>query len=141
MDDVSKVQKMTKKILVVDDDILLLKVIEEMIASAGYAVECEVSPAQAWEKLQQPHHQFSLIITDMLMPEIDGITFAERCKQTPGVSHLPVVMLTSVVGKPERVLATKVGIDDFLIKPVDRDLLLMVLDRLMPDVDAFMGSV
>lgn len=72
---------------------------------------------QAWEKTQEIIPD--LVITDMMMPRMDGATFCEKVKGTLVTSHIPVVMLTARAGQESKIDGLQRGADDYLVKPFD----------------------
>ena len=112
---------MTARILIVDDVPGNLRLLEAVLAPRGYAVESAGSGAQALECLErQPP---DLVLLDLVMPEIDGYEVCRRIRATPRTEALPVIMITAS-GRDEKRRALDVGVDDFLMKPLDQDELL-----------------
>lgn len=110
------------RILVVDDDDNLRRVLTLRLESAGYEVTAACCGEEACEKLPdaEPH----MVITDLRMPGIGGIELLEAIqKRTPGI---PVAILTAHGEIPDAVRATQAGAVDFLTKPVGAELLTCV---------------
>ena len=84
---------MAKKILIVDDSPSVLAVLEDMLDDLGY----EVATASDGKKscLLLETTRYDLIITDLTMPVMDGIVFAQTAKQMPNCKFVPIVMLSS----------------------------------------------
>jgi two-component system response regulator GlrR len=113
------------RILVVDDDPKLLRVLTLRLESEGFAVTAVASAEDALARLGDVRPQF--VLTDLRMPGMDGTTLMTRIQErTPG---LPVAILTAHGDIPEAVRATHAGAVDFLTKPVDRDKLLDCIRR------------
>jgi DNA-binding NtrC family response regulator len=101
------------KILAVDDEPEMLETLEEILSGAGYEVRIEDESPKAFELLATDKPD--LIITDLVMPEEDGIAFLERVKAH--YSHIPVILLTGYATVDSAVDAMKKGASDYLSKP------------------------
>ncbi len=113
------------RILLVDDDADLLRLLAMRLRAAGYTVETAGSASAAIGQLAiaRPH----LVITDMRMPDMDGIALFERIHQE--APALPVIMLTAHGTIPEAVAATQRGLFGYLTKPFDSHELLDSIAR------------
>jgi len=100
------------KILVVDDERLLVKGIKFNLENEGYQVECAYDGAAAVELARSGG--FDLIILDLMMPEIDGL---EACMRIREFSNVPIIMLTAKSEDGDKVLGLNIGADDYITKP------------------------
>ena len=100
------------KILVVDDERLLVKGIKFNLENEGYQVECAYDGAAAVELTRNGN--FDLIILDLMMPEIDGL---EACMRIREFSNVPIILLTAKSETEDKVLGLNVGADDYITKP------------------------
>jgi len=113
------------KIMVVDDDHALGELLEEDLTRRGHQVWIALKVAEARELLHQ--HEIDIVLTDLNMPEINGIDFcAELHANRP---DLPVVIMTAFGSLETAIAALRAGAYDFVTKPVDLDLLSISLDR------------
>jgi pilus assembly protein CpaE len=107
----------TARILVVDDSRLAQKMIRDRLESAGYAVVTASSgeEALAWLQREVP----DLVISDVVMPGIDGYELCRRMRKQPRLANVPVILLTARGGIAEKVAGFEAGADDYLVKPFD----------------------
>jgi CheY-like chemotaxis protein len=70
-----------------------------------------------------------LILMDLGLPRVDGLETTRRIRQTPIVAHIPVIALTAHVSREDEEKARAAGCNDYLTKPVDREVLLSTLRR------------
>ena len=110
---------MAHQVLIVDDTEINLILFEALIKKLEGAVSKTFvsSPdGLAWAQANDP----DLIIVDYMMPELDGIEFIQRLRETPGKEGIPILMITANDQKQIRYRALDVGATDFLTKPVDK---------------------
>ena len=100
------------KILVVDDEKLLVKGMKFNLENEGYEVECAYDGAAAVELART--RAFDLIILDVMMPELDGL---EACMRIREFSNVPVIMLTAKSEDADKLMGFECGADDYLTKP------------------------
>ena len=100
------------KILVVDDERLLVKGIKFNLQNEGYLVECAYDGAAAVELAREGG--FDLIILDLMMPEIDGL---EACMRIREFSNVPIIMLTARSEDTDKIIGFECGADDYITKP------------------------
>lgn len=112
------------RLLLVDDDPGLLKLLGMRLVSEGYSVVTAESGPEALRVLGRD--KVDLVVSDLRMDEMDGLQlFAEIQKVQPG---MPVIILTAHGSIPEAVAATQQGVFSFLTKPVDKDALYKAID-------------
>lgn len=100
------------KILVVDDEKLLVKGIKFNLENEGYTVECCYDGATAVQMAAQG--SYDLIILDLMMPGLDGLESCQRIRQT---STVPIIMLTARSEDADKLLGFESGADDYITKP------------------------
>ncbi len=111
-----------KNILIVEDSPTQLEHLQYMLEQNGYTVIASLNGAAAKEVLkdQKP----DLIITDIIMPELDGYGLCELVKQSPDLKHIPVMLLTNLSDPKDVIKGLQAGADNFLTKPYNEQFLL-----------------
>ncbi|TPK97632.1 MULTISPECIES: response regulator [unclassified Mesorhizobium] len=117
------------RILICDDDPLLLELMEFRLKAKGYEVVKAVDGAEALEKVRRDAPD--VVVLDAMMPKADGLEVLARIKGDPALSEIPVVMLTARKGEKDIVSALDKGADDYLVKPFIPEELLARLARLI----------
>lgn len=116
---------MAKKILIVDDDRLVATSLATLLKAEGYIVNSAESGREAFDLINQD--EFDLIISDIRMPEINGIemmNYINNDLKTKNKKAIPVVFITGYSDETSFNAAKKMGAADFLYKPFDKELFL-----------------
>ncbi len=111
-------EKMSGKILVVDDQPLNVELLEADLLAVGYDVITAYDGLSALEKVRAENPD--LILLDVMMPGMDGFEVCRRLKSDEETVLVPIVMVTALSEKADRIRGIEVGVDDFLNKPYDR---------------------
>ena len=111
------------KILVVDDDTAINELIKINLELQGYEVIQAFNGIEGFAKAKQEAP--SLIILDVMMPEVDGFTVAQRVRQCAETADTPIIMLTALSELNDKVNGFNLGVDDYLTKPFETDELLV----------------
>lgn len=115
------------RVLVLDDEMLVLNIIESVLRNRGYDVLITSDSSQALEILRA--HEADILILDLVMPDKGGIEFYRELKQEKIV--IPTIVLTASANKEDHVLALQEGIDDFQRKPFEADVLVANVEKLI----------
>jgi putative two-component system response regulator len=115
-------QPITGTILVADDQAANRELLEELLTAQGCKVITVLDGAAAVEELTRT--QVDLVLLDVKMPHLNGFEVCEKIKNNPDTYLIPVIMITALSAKQDRLEGIKVGADDFLSHPVDRTELL-----------------
>lgn len=117
------------KILVVDDDNAINELIKINLELQGYDVIQAFNGTDGFAKAKQ--EEPSLVILDVMMPEVDGYTVAQRIRQADGISETPIIMLTALSELNDKVNGFNIGVDDYLTKPFEIDELIVRVRALL----------
>jgi|GEM_PF-2433332 len=107
------------RVLAVDDNRINLTVVQRALELEGAMVSLAADGLQALQRLRSQPGQFDVVLMDIQMPVMDGLTATREIRQDPALSGLPVIALTAGVLAEERQAALDAGADDFLAKPLD----------------------
>lgn len=103
---------MTAKILVVDDEQKMVKLVRTYLEGAGFRVVVAYDGQEALAVFR--HEQPDLVVLDLLLPEIDGLDVARTIRRT---SDVPIIMLTARAEETDRLIGLELGADDYVVKP------------------------
>ena len=109
------------KVLIAEDDVVSRRLLESVLVDLGHEIEAHPGGAAAWEAFRRDRHP--VVITDWMMPDLDGLQLCRRIRANPATTYTYVILLTGKVGRDAYQEAIGAGVDDFLTKPLDRDLL------------------
>ncbi len=107
-----------KSILVVDDNPSNLKLFTFLLALPGYSVTTAADAQQALGALE--HLMPDLIIMDLQLPDVDGLTLTRQLKADPRLQHVPIVAVTASAMKGDEEKARAAGVDGYMSKPVEK---------------------
>lgn len=107
-----------EKILIVDDISMNVAILANIIQAEGYEPLCALSVQEAIELMQESLPQ--LILSDVSMPEMDGLEFCRLIKSNPGTRDIPFIFITVADSKEEKKAAFEAGAEDFIPKPFER---------------------
>jgi len=119
---------MSKVILTVDDSASIRQMVKFTLADAGYRVVEAVDGQDALSKLNQP---VNLVITDLNMPNLDGIGLIRNLRQLPECKGVPIVMLTTESQSGRKAEGKAAGATGWIVKPFGSQQLLAVVKRLI----------
>src|SRR5271169_1492070 len=121
-----RVPSMQDRILVVDDEEAIREIVASMLGAAGYACQQAGSGLEALATLGSGE-EFELMLSDLMMADLDGIGLLERTKEK--YPDMPVVMVTAVHDISVALAAIRNGAYDYLLKPFEREQLLNTVSR------------
>jgi CheY-like chemotaxis protein len=120
--------KHSTRILLAEDNPVNQKLAKMMLTKAGYQVEVANNGQEAVEKYTKAPEAFDLIFMDVQMPQLDGMK-ATRAIREKGFDSIPIVAMTAHAMKGDREKCLEAGMDDYIPKPVKRELVFEMLEK------------
>ena len=107
-----EVVEMAKKVLVVDDEKLIVKGIRFSLEQEGMEVDCAYDGEEALAKIKE--NTYDIVLLDLMLPKLDG---TQVCQQVREFSDIPIIMLTAKSDDMDKILGLEYGADDYMTKP------------------------
>lgn len=120
---------MSARLLLVDDEPGLREAVQAYLEDSDYIVDVASNARDGWELLQQ--NQPDLVISDIMMPQVDGYQFLKQVREDSRFKALPVVFLTAKGMTGDRIQGYQAGCDAYLSKPFDPDELVAIVTNLL----------
>jgi two-component system chemotaxis response regulator CheY len=120
---------MSKTVLIVDDSSVMRMTVINVLKEAGYTMVEASDGLNALEKLST--YKVDLIISDVNMPNMDGLTFVKKVKELPDYKFIPIIMLTTVTGQDKIEIGKAAGIKAWMVKPFDKNKLIGAVSKLL----------
>jgi CheY-like chemotaxis protein len=121
----------TRRILVVEDNLINQKVAVALLTQMGYGCDVATDGRQALDFLDQ--REYGAVLMDCQMPVMDGYETTREIRRREGDAHTAIVAMTASAMASDRARCLAVGMDDYLAKPIDRQLLASVLEHCVGD--------
>ncbi|HEX2969622.1 MAG TPA: response regulator transcription factor [Bacteroidales bacterium] len=115
------------KVLLAEDDRDFGNILSQYISISGYDVTLGRDGKEAWELFQKD--KFDICVFDVMMPEMDGFTLAEKVKEVQ--QEIPLIFLTAKSLKEDIVRGLKIGADDYITKPFDPEVLILRINNIL----------
>lgn len=129
---------MSKKVLIVDDEVNIVISLEFLMEQAGYTVDVARSGDEALAKVAE--FRPDLILLDVMLPGINGFDICQRIRQTPVWQHMKVVMLTAKGREVEITKGLALGADAYITKPFSTKALLAEVESQLRKIHAPLSS-
>jgi DNA-binding response OmpR family regulator len=120
-----------KKILVVDDEVDLVKTIQFALEAEGYKVLVSYNGEDALNQSRKENPD--LILLDLMLPKLDGYKVCRLLKFDEQYKHIPILMLTAKTQQKDRLLGMETGANEYITKPFD-------MDELMEKVKSYLNK-
>ncbi len=122
-----------ERVLVVDDEQLNLFIIEEFLEQEEIELEMHSNPVDAWSSLSAPDSNFSLVVLDRMMPELDGMELLRRMKREARFGDVPVIMQTAASSPDQVREGLEAGAYYYLTKPYEPEALISIVRAALED--------
>src|SRR5213078_3675453 len=116
-------------VLLVEDSDIVRESLRRLLADAGYAVTVAVDGQHGLELARS--RRFDLISTDVVMPRLDGYELTRALRAMPEYAEVPIIMVTTMGERIDRVRGFDAGVDEYITKPHDRAMLLATVRKLL----------
>jgi len=103
------------KIVIVEDDAVLADTLADNLTQEGYKVTTVADGEAAYKRITNKPPD--LIILDVMLPGLDGLTLCRMIRQEPTTSHIPIIMLTARSSEVDKIVGLESGADDYVVKP------------------------
>lgn len=120
---------MPAQLLLVDDEPGLREAVKDYLQESGFTVQVASNAHDGWELVQQ--NTPDLVISDIMMPQVDGYQFLKQLREDPRFKTLPVVFLTAKGMTTDRIQGYQAGVDAYLPKPFDPDELVAIVENIL----------
>jgi two-component system cell cycle response regulator len=107
------------KVLIAEDDKDSRELLSWILQKLGYQVTAAENGKEAWDAFRKG--RFRLVISDVLMPEVDGFELCRRIRQHKQSKYTYIIIITALIGKKDYLEGMEAGADDFVTKPFDPD--------------------
>ncbi len=117
------------QLLLVDDEPGLREAVKDYLTESGFSVQVASNAREGWELMQQ--NTPDLVISDIMMPQVDGYQFLKQLRDDPRFKALPVIFLTAKGMTGDRIQGYQARCDAYLSKPFDPDELVAIVENLL----------
>ena len=127
---------MKETIVVAEDSAPNRAILTHLLKKLGYEVAECIDGESAWQKIQELASLGttpSAILSDIMMPNMDGITLLKHCRQDGKTKNIPFVLVTAVSDKDHVVQAKEHGVNGYIVKPVSFERVVAKLQEIFPD--------
>ncbi len=105
-------------VLVVDDDRNAVDILDRLLTKEGFVVQCAHGGREALTLAEA--HPIDVILLDVMMPDMDGFQVCQALKQSERTREIPIILLTAKDDMETRVVGMRLGVSEFLTKPINK---------------------
>lgn len=119
------------RILVVEDSTMVRITVKRTLNAVDFEVDEAKDGVEGLALVQQAASPYDLILTDLNMPNLDGLSMVQAIRATPGYAQTPIVMLTTESGEEKKTVGHDAGISAWLVKPFEPDALVEMVGGML----------
>jgi CheY-like chemotaxis protein len=124
----------TRRILVAEDSEVNRYTLVHLLKILGFEVVDFDNGLSAWQMLSQGEHEIDAILSDIMMPKMDGLTLLKNCRDHDKCREIPFLLITAVTEKEYMAAAKAGGVNGYIVKPVTFERLKTKMIELFPDL-------
>lgn len=126
---------MSKKVILVDDSKTILATaemaVEDLVSSGAISMRTYLNPAELLEALQSGTDDYDMLISDINMPQLNGLDLAEKLKQNPAFKNKPILILTTESSAEMKARGKAIGVTGWLVKPFSNEKLTKAISMVL----------
>ncbi|MDX8390171.1 MAG: response regulator [Mariprofundaceae bacterium] len=119
------------RILIVEDSTMVRLTVKRTLVGVEFDVTEAKDGVEGLTAVEQSSPPFDLILTDLNMPNMDGLTMVQKIRALPGYDETPIVMLTTESGEEQKSVGHEAGISAWLVKPFEPDALIEMVGGML----------
>jgi len=128
-------------LLIVDDEPFNLDILQEHLEDEGFEVHRAEDGKIALEILEKGEHEFSSILLDRMMPEMDGLTVLQKVKENDQLKHIPVIFQTAAASQSDIAEGIKAGAYYYMTKPFEPELMIAIVNSAVMDYQNLQSTI
>lgn len=125
---------MSKRILIVDDNQDTVHILSVILGQGGYPTFAAKDGIEALQKIREEAP--ALVLLDIMMPKLDGFGVLEAMRADPGMSQIPVLMISAKVDRASKARSIALGAKDYIVKPINPDEILLKVKEHCPALNS-----
>lgn len=117
INDIKVKEAMAKKVLIIEDEETLVHKLAEKLKAEGFTVLIAMDGESGLEKVRHENEKVDLIVLDIMLPGLDGLSLCRMVRNDPKTAHIPIIMLTARGTEVDKIVGLESGADDYIVKP------------------------
>lgn len=123
-----------KWVLIAEDEVISAHILASYLDEMGYPYRFAPDGQAAFTYLQHYPDQFFVVLADRIMPKMHGLTLLQKMRETETLAQIPLILLTGEANQEEHYAALRQGVYEFIYKPISKELLMALLQKIQKSV-------
>ena len=119
------------RILLVEDNLLVSTALQDILSEDGFEIQTAGTGKEAEALIKDI--SFSLVLLDLMLPDTNGFILCAEIRNTPAISHIPVIITTGLADREDVVKAHQAGANDYIVKPFTLITVMEKVDKFLPE--------